>query len=163
MTQILFIIGLAAITSSSMAQAQNQPSAPLKYGESIRLDQAEKIMAISLQEATKNNWAMAIVIVDTGGKLVLFKKMDDTQLGSIDVTISKATTAVNFKRSTKAFEDIVSGGGQGLRLLSVPGAIALEGGEPIVWKGKIIGAIGVSGAKSSEDGQVARAGLGAIN
>lgn len=163
MLRFLFIIGLSALTSSSWAQAQNPAPAPLKYGESIRLDQAEKIMVAAHQEAAKNNWIMAIAIVDTGGKLVLFKKMDNAPIGSIEVAISKAITANNFKRATKTFEDGVAGGGQGLRILSVPGAIALEGGELILWNGKIIGAIGVSGAKSTEDGQVARAGASVIN
>lgn len=163
MKQTLFVSFIAMIAAiTSLAQTQ-KPTAPLTYGESIRLEQAEKIMAAALQEAAKNNWTMAIAIVDTGGKLVLFKKMDNTQVGSIDIAISKATTANNFKRPTKVLEDAVAGGGQGLRILSLPGAIALEGGELILLNGKIIGAIGVSGAQSSQDGQVARAGASVIN
>ena len=106
---------------------------------------------------------MAIAIVDTGGKLVLFKKMDNTQIGSIDVSISKAVTANNFKRPSKALEDAVAGGGIGLRVLALPGVTPLEGGELILLNGKIIGAIGVSGGQSTQDGQVARAGLSVIN
>jgi len=106
---------------------------------------------------------MAIAIVDTGGKLVLFKKIDNTQIGSVDVAIAKACTANNFKRPSKVFEDLVAGGGQGLRLLSLPGVTPLEGGELIMHDGKIIGAIGVSGASSAQDGQVASAGSAAIN
>src|SRR5258705_1453472 len=137
---LIFLL-ITATVISSLAQNQ-KPAAPLIYGETIKLDQAEKVMAAALQEATKNNWTMAIAIVDTGGKLVLFKKMDNTQIGSIDVAISKATTANDFKRPTKIFEDAVAGGGIGLRVLSLPGVAPLEGGELIMLNGKIIGAIG---------------------
>ena len=164
MTRALLILGLAAITSvSSMAQTQKPAPAPLTYGEPIRLEQAEKVMAAALQEALKNNWTMAIAIVDTGGKLVMFKRADNTQIGSVDVAISKAITANNFKRATKVFEDAVAGGGLGLRVLSLPGVTPLEGGELIMLNGKIIGAIGVSGGQSTQDGQVAKAGLAVIN
>jgi glc operon protein GlcG len=163
-TKLISIIFLLTIMNAipSFAQTQKTP-APLVYGESIRLEQAEKIVSAAIAEATKNNWTMAVAIVDTGGKLVLFKKMDNTQIGSIDVAISKATTANNFKRATKVFEDAVAGGGLGLRVLSLPGVTPLEGGELIMLNGKIIGAIGVSGAQSSQDGQVARAGLSVLN
>jgi len=161
---ILFIFSLTAVSViPSTAQTQKPAAPPLTYGESIRLEQAEKVMATALQEASKNNWTMAIAIVDTGGKLVLFKKMDNTQIGSVDVAISKANTANNFKRPTKVFEDAVAGGGIGLRVLSLPGVTPLEGGELIMLNGKIIGAIGVSGAQSTQDGQVARAGTSTLN
>ena len=160
-TLFIFTLILAA---TSLTQAQNpKPAAPLTYGEPIKLEQAEKVMAAALQEAKSNNWMMAIAIVDTGGKLVLFKKLDNTQIGSIDVSIGKATTANNFKRPSKALEDAVAGGGIGLRILSLPGVTPLEGGELIMHDGKIIGAIGVSGASSAQDGQVARAGTAAVN
>lgn len=159
-----FLIFILTVGFSVSAMAQNQkPATPLTYGETIKLDQAEKVMAAALQEAKNNNWMMAIAIVDTGGKLVLFKKIDNTQIGSVDVAIAKACTANNFKRPSKVFEDLVAGGGQGLRILSLPGVTPLEGGELIMHDGKIIGAIGVSGASSAQDGQVARAGAAAIN
>lgn len=158
------LLGICIIAASLSARAQQKPAAaPLVYGEPIRLEQAEKVMAAAIQEASKNNWTMAIAIVDTGGNLVLFKKMDNTQIGSIDVAISKATTANNFKRPSKVFEDAVVSGGIGLRVLSLPGVAPLEGGELIMLNGKIIGAIGVSGAQSTQDGQVARVGLAAMN
>jgi len=158
------LIGFCIVSISLSTRAQQKTAAtPLVYGDPIRLEQAEKVMAAAVQEATKNNWTMAIAIVDTGGKLVLFKKMDNTQIGSIDVAISKATTANNFKRSSKVFEDAVAGGGVGLRVLSLPGVAPLEGGELIMLNGKIIGAIGVSGAQSTQDGQVARAATSTLN
>ena len=155
---IFFLASICIIPS--VAQTQKPATAPLTYGEPIHLDQAEKVMAVALQEATKNNWTMAIAIVDTGGKLVLFKKMDNTQIGSIDVAIAKATTANNFKRPSKVFEDAVAGGGVGLRVLSLPGVAPLEGGELILLNGKIIGAIGVSGAPGGEKDEVcSKAGI----
>ena len=159
---ILLFLLTVGIAAPCLAQNQ-KPPAPLTYGETIKLDQAEKVMTAALQEAKNNNWTMAVAIVDTGGKLVLFKKIDNTQIGSVDVAIAKACTANNFKRSSKVFEDVVAGGGQGLRILSLPGVTPLEGGELIIHDGKIIGAIGVSGASSAQDGQVARAGTAAVN
>ncbi|MBI1767682.1 MAG: heme-binding protein [Bacteroidetes bacterium] len=162
MTINSFLICLAVVAAiPSLAQNQ-KPAAPLTYGEPIKLEQAEKVMAAALEEAKNNNWMMAIAIVDTSGKLVLFKKIDNTQIGSVDVAIGKATTANNFKRPSKVFEDAVAGGGIGLRILSLPGVTPLEGGELIMFNGKIIGAIGVSGAQSTQDGQVARAGASVI-
>ena len=164
MKRAAFILSLVLITSiSSTAQTQKPAASPLTYGEPIKLEQAEKVMAAALQEASKNNWTMAVAIVDAGGNLVLFKKMDNTQLGSIEVAKAKATTANNFKRPTKVLEDAVAGGGIGLRLLSLSGIATLEGGELIMENGKIIGAIGVSGAQSTQDGQVARAGASVVN
>src|SRR5271154_2970750 len=113
---------------------------PLVYGSPITFSQAEKVMAAAAQEAAKNGWTMAIAIVDTGGNLVAFERMDNTQIGSIDVAIGKAKTANNFKRPTKVFEDVVAGGGAGLRILGLPGVVPVEGGEPIVFQGKVIGA-----------------------
>ena len=153
---------LAIASMPSIAQPQ-KTAMPIPYGEPIRLEKAEKVMAAALQEAIKNNWNMAIAIVDAGGNLVLFKKMDNTQIGSIEVAMGKARTANNFKRPTKVFEDAVAGGGVGLRVLSLPTMTALEGGEPIIVDGKIIGAIGVSGALSTQDDQVAKAGLSPLN
>jgi glc operon protein GlcG len=158
----LSILFLAIIPSLSLL-AQAQQPAPLLYGEPIKLEQAEKAMAAAIQEAAKNNWSMAIAIVDVGGNLVLLKKMDNTQIGSINVAISKATTANNFKRPSKVLEDAVAGGGAGLRVLSLPGVVPVEGGELIMLNGKIIGAIGVSGASSVQDGQVARVGVAAVH
>jgi glc operon protein GlcG len=158
----LSIFLLASMSSLSL-MAQTPQAAPLVYGESIRLEQAEKVMSAAVQEALKNNWIMAIAIVDTGGNLVMLKKMDNTQIGSINVAIGKATTANNFKRPSKVLEDAITSGGAGLRILSLPGATPIEGGELLMLNGKIVGAIGVSGASSAQDGQVARVGVAALN
>src|SRR5258708_14070943 len=158
-------VGVGLMTGFSQVQKSPPPpsAAPILYGAPVSIGQAEKMMAAALQEATKNGWTMAIAIVDTGGNLVAFERMDNTQIGSVDVAIGKAKTANNFKRPTKAFEDAVASGGPGLRILSVPGAVALEGGEPILFQGKIIGGIGVSGMLSAQDDQVAKAALTVLN
>ncbi|SRR5258706_3609352 len=163
MTRIFSFCVAITATLSSLAQNQKPAPAPLTYGDPISLEQAEKVMTAAMQEASKNNWTMAIAIVDAGGNLVLFKKMDNTQIGSIEVAKAKAITANNFKRPTKVLEDAIAGGGIGLRILSLPGVTPLEGGELIMLNGKIIGAIGVSGAQSTQDGQVARAGTSVVN
>jgi len=131
---------------------------PEVYGLSINLDTAKKIAASAVTEARKNNWTMAVAILDTGGHLVYFEKMDGTQTGSVRVAISKGRSAVLFKRPTKAFQDMVAAGGEGLRMLRLEGAVPIEGGLPLLMNGKIVGAIGVSGGTSQQDGVVAKAG-----
>jgi glc operon protein GlcG len=101
-------------------------------------------------------------VVDTAGDLVYFEKMDGTQTGSVNVSIEKGRTAALFKRPTKSFQDTVAAGGDGLRILGLPGAVPVEGGVPLLVDGKIIGAIGVSGATSAQDGQCAQAGAATI-
>lgn len=134
----------------------------MTYGEPITLAGAKKIVAAAQAEAAKNSWNMAIAIVDSGGNLVLLEKMDNTQLGSIEICQQKALTSVKFKRASKAFEETVEKGGMGLKVLGMTNVIPVEGGEIIVKDGKILGAIGVSGALSAQDTQVAKAGLAAF-
>ena len=143
------------LTFASVARAQGNMS----YGTSITAEAAKKLAAPAIAEAKKNNWSMAIAIVDIAGELVYFEKMDDTQAGSVNISIDKARSAARFKRPTKAFQDLVAGGGVGLRVLTLRGAIAVEGGLPIVVDGKIIGAFGVSGGSSEQDGAIAKAAL----
>jgi glc operon protein GlcG len=119
-------------------------------------------MAAAEREALANQWPMAIAIVDSTGHLVLFQRLDQTQLGSMTVSVAKAMTAINFRRPTKVFEEAMAAGGAGWRLATMPGVTALEGGTPIVVNGQVIGAIGVSGMLSTQDAQVAAAGLAAL-
>jgi uncharacterized protein GlcG (DUF336 family) len=143
----------------AVAHAQTPPPA---YGMGISLEAAKKAMAAAEAEAKKNNWPVAIAIVDTASRLVMFAKLDNTQQGSVDIAIGKATTAVDLKRPTKALQDAIGQGGVNLRLLAVPGVMPLEGGVPIIGAdGKIIGGIGVSGVTSQQDAQVAQAGADA--
>jgi glc operon protein GlcG len=135
---------------------------PLPYGPPISLELAKQIMAAAEKEALAHQWPMAIAIVDSTGHLALFQRIDQTQLGSIAVSIAKAKTALDFRRPTKVFEDQMAAGGAGLRLSTMPGVAALEGGVPIVVDGHVIGAIGVSGMLSGQDAQVAAAGLATL-
>jgi glc operon protein GlcG len=138
------------------------PDASQPYGSAIALEAAKKVAAPALAEASRNNWTMAVAVVDTAGDLVYFEKMDATQAASVVVAIDKARSAARFKRPTKAFQDILASGGDGLRVLGLSGAVPVEGGIPIVIGGKIVGAIGVSGGTSSQDGQCAVAGAAAV-
>jgi glc operon protein GlcG len=150
--------GIALLFSATAAYAQM----PNPYGAPISLDDAKKVAAPALAEARKNSWNVAVAIVDISGNLVYYEKMDGTQLGSANVSIDKARSAALFKRPTKAFQDVLAGGGEGLRILRLQGALPVEGGVPIVMDGKIVGAIGVSGATSAQDAQCAIAGATSV-
>ncbi len=155
--RLLLTFLLAAVVFPLRAQIVDLP-----YGAPISLPEAKRVLAAAQAEAVKNKWAMAISIVDAGGHLVAFERMDTTQHGSIEVSQQKAQTAVAFRRPSKAFQDNVAAGGEGLRTLRLPGALPIEGGVPLVVGGKIVGAIGVSGGTAVQDGQVAAAGLLAL-
>ena len=132
------------------------------YGPPIGVENAKKIAAIALAEAKKNNWTMAVAVVDTSGTLVYYEKMDNTQTGSANIAIEKAKTAALFKRPSKVFQDAVTGGGAGLRALAVPGIVPIEGGIPLILDDKIVGAIGVSGDSSDHDALCAQAAVEAL-
>ena len=155
------ILAIAMATASAVAQPAPSPPPTIPYGTPIGLEAAKKVMVAAEAEAAKNNWGMAIAILDSTGHLVMLHKMDNTQYGSIAVAEDKARTALDFRRPSKVFEDLVAQGGLGLRTLALRGAAPLEGGLPLVVDGKIVGAIGVSGATSVQDGQVAKAGADA--
>jgi uncharacterized protein GlcG (DUF336 family) len=150
-----FTLLLAMATTAAAQQ-------PLpEYGPDVTIEQAKKVVAAAEAEAKKQQWPVAITIVDTHGDLVMFEKLDQTQYGSIEISMEKAKTAAHFRKPSKAFEEQIAQGGQFLRLTRHP-AIPIEGGVPIFLDGKVIGAIGVSGVKSSEDGIVAQAGADAL-
>jgi uncharacterized protein GlcG (DUF336 family) len=134
----------------------------MSYGTPITAEAAKKVAAPALAEARKNQWNMAVAIVDTAGDLVYFERMDETQVGSVNVAIDKARSAARFKRPTKAFQDALAAGGEGLRILALQGAVPVDGGVPLTVGGRIVGAIGVSGGTSAQDGQVAAAGVAAL-
>jgi uncharacterized protein GlcG (DUF336 family) len=161
----LIAFAIPAILVAAPASAQQQPAAPAApvYGEPITVDQAKKAAEAAVSEAKKNNWMMVISIVGPYGDLVYLEKMDNAQTGSITISQHKARAAAAFRRPTKSYEERVAAGGAGLTALTLDGVVASEGGIPIVLGGKIIGAIGVSGATSAQDGQVASAGVNALN
>lgn len=154
--KLLLTFALCALIATPPLFSQTQAALP--YGAPISLARAQAVIAAAKKEAAKNNWAVALAVVDSGGHLVAFERMDTTQFGSALVAQEKARTAVGFRRPSKAFEDIVASGGAGVRYLALSGAMPIEGGLPLVHEGKIVGAIGISGVTSAQDGQIAAAG-----
>jgi glc operon protein GlcG len=154
-----FMATLTILLCAAGVKAQQMPN---PYGPPISLENAKKAAAAAIAEARKNNWTMALAIVDPNGTLVYYEKIDNTQIGSAQFAISKARSAALFKRPTKWFQDQVSKGGDGLRYLGLEGATPLEGGIPIVIEGKIVGAIALSGGTSSQDAQCAQVGADAL-
>jgi len=163
----MFALACALALSAGSALAQT-PAAPAPsaatppYGPPITLDQAKRAMAAAELEAAKNSWQVAITILDSGGNMIMFHRVDNAQLSATTVSEGKARTALEFKRPSKALDDAIAAGGAGMRLLALKDITPLEGGLPVIVDGKIIGAIGVSGALSSQDAQVAKAGADAL-
>lgn len=149
------VMCLACIASLSPGYAQE-----LGTKKSLTLGAAKQLAAAAESHARENKWNVCIAIVDDGGQLIYFQRMDGTQYGSIAVAQKKAHSAVAFKRSTKVFEEGLAGGRQGL--LALPGGLPIEGGLPLVVDGETIGAIGVSGVTSQQDGMIAQAGVEAL-
>jgi uncharacterized protein GlcG (DUF336 family) len=142
------------VLSATMSQTPT-PQAP-GYGMSIDLETARKVAAAAAAEGRRNGWTVAVAIVDTAGELVYFERMDDTQVASAKISQDKARTAARFKRPSKAFEEGLAGGR--LAILGLDGATPVEGGIPLIVGGKVIGAVGVSGVTSQQDGICAQAG-----
>ncbi|MHA7130112.1 GlcG/HbpS family heme-binding protein [Algoriphagus namhaensis] len=134
----------------ALAQKQTKPY--------LSLEDAQRITAAATAKAQAENWNVVIVILDDGGHMISLQRMDGVQVGSIEVAQSKAKSAVFFKRPTKVFEDAMKGEG-GSRIATLPNAVGIEGGLPIFVDGVIVGAIGVSGVTSAQDGIIAAAGL----
>jgi glc operon protein GlcG len=147
----------AALLAAAVASAAPAQQSPTPYGPPVALEQARQIVAKARKAAGEQHFAMAFAVVEPNGALVLFEKMDGTQYGSVVVAQEKARTAALFKRPSKAFSDGVAGGRTAI--LSLPGVVAIEGGVPIVRDGHIVGALGVSGGTSEQDGQIAAAAL----
>jgi len=159
------LLVLAALSCAGQAGAQAPPPTPapppLPYGAPIALDDAKKAAAAAVDEVKKIGAAPnAVAIVDHGGLLIYFERMDNTQLGSVEIAIDKARTAALFRRPSKVFEDALASGRTAI--LGLRGATPIEGGLPLVSGGKIIGAIGASGGTAQQDGQVAKAGADTI-
>jgi glc operon protein GlcG len=155
----LLKIGLLVVVLNAVPASAQLPN---PYGTPINTDAAKKVAAAALAEARRNNWAMAAAVVDPAGDLVYFEKIDGTQAASVTIAVEKARSSARFKRPTKALQDQVAAGGEGLRLLGLPGAVPVEGGVPIVMDGRIVGAIGLSGGTSAQDGVAAAAGASTV-
>ena len=148
--------GIAALTAGfAFAQVP-------QYGPNVTIEQARKLVAAGVVEAKKNNWPVAIAVVDTAGQLVAFERLDQTQTASTMIAQDKAVSAAMLRRPTKVIQDALAAGGAGVRFLGLRYASPVEGGIPITVDGKIVGGIGVSGVTSEQDGMVAAAGLAAL-
>lgn len=125
----------------------------------LSLDDVKRVVAAAETEAGRNGWNVVLAVVDDGSHLMYLQR-ERVQLGSIEVAITKARAALMFRRPTRVWEETVRSGRYGY--LAMPGMLPIEGGVPLVYENEIVGAIGVSGVKSSEDGQIAEAGAGAL-
>lgn len=149
-------------TTAPKAPPAAPSNVPPEYGTPISLADARRVAAAAEAEAAKHGWPMVIAIFDSTGHLALLHRLDQANLGAVHLAQRKAETAVRFRRATKAYEDIIAGGG--VRLLSVAAdIITLEGGLPLLQGGKVVGSIGVSGMASDQDGLVAAAGANALS
>jgi glc operon protein GlcG len=168
------LVGLTLAAPAAFAQAQ-QPAAPapvpeqmpfdIPYGNSISLEQAQKIATAAEAEAKKHNWKMNIAVVGPSGDLIYFVRMDGAQLASIDISQDKARAAARFRRETKLFQDVINGktpAGLSPSTLSLRGVVASEGGFPLVEGGKLVGAIGCSGGTGAQDGVACKAGADTV-
>jgi glc operon protein GlcG len=134
--------------------------AELPVKKVLTLEVAKRIAAVAEAEATKRKATVVIVVVDDSGQLLLLERLDDTQVASVEVGIGKARTAAIFRRPSKVFEDQVRDGR--VAALALPGATPLQGGVPIIYEGKVIGAIGVSGNTPQEDEDIAKVGAASV-
>jgi glc operon protein GlcG len=169
-TLAAFLAGAFVMTGSALAQTAAAPNPldavpdkmpfDIPYGTPISLDRAEAAIAAAVAEAKKRDWKMNIAVVDGGGNLVAFQRMDGAQMASIQVSQHKARASATYRRETKAFESGVQSGL--VYQLSLDGMIASRGGIPLVESGKIIGAIGCSGGSGSQDEVTCKAGAATI-
>jgi uncharacterized protein GlcG (DUF336 family) len=175
--KLISLVGLACLSLFSISTASRAadqksaaPPAPapatssyaIPIGPAINLEAAKKAASAAAAEARKNNWNMAIAVVDPAGTLIYYEKMDNTQMGSAKIAVNKARSAALFKRPTKAFQDALANGGQNLRVLALEGAVPVDGGLPLMFQGKLVGAIGVSGDLSENDAVCAAAGAATL-
>ncbi len=160
--------GAALLAGSAMAQQAAPPANPLDvvpdkmpfsepYGASINLAHAKQLIAAVEAETKKRGWAMNIAVVDTGGNLVAFERMDGAQLASVSISQHKARTAVKYRRQTKVFEDAIQKGGF-TYVMTLDDVIASRGGFPLIENGKVIGGLGCSGGTGSQDATVCQVG-----
>jgi glc operon protein GlcG len=172
MFRIVTCLCIASALTAGAGFAQTPPANPLDnipekmpfdvpYGAPITLDRAESLIAAAVAEAKKHDWKLNVAVVDAGGNLVAFQRMDGAQLGSIAVSQHKARASAKYRRETKAFESAVQGGNT--YVLTLDDVIASRGGIPLVADGRIVGAIGCSGGSGSQDEVVCKAGAAALH
>jgi len=147
-------LGLALASAAGLAAAQDRRP---DYGPAVNAAGAKKIAAGVIAECAKNQWNVAVAVVDNHGSLVYFERMDNTQIASMDIAVGKAKAAATYRRPTRVFMDVIN---KAPATATLPGVFASPGGVPIMAEGKVIGAVGVSGVTGDQDEQCAKAGLG---
>jgi uncharacterized protein GlcG (DUF336 family) len=153
MSLIRIVLGFTLAAFAAVGAAQDQRPG---YGPSINTATAKKIAAGTIAECQKNNWNVAVAVVDPHGSLVYFERMEDTQFASMDIAIMKAKAAATYRRPTRVFAEGINKGGPATATL--PGVVGSPGGVPIFVGGKIVGAVGVSGVTGDQDEQCSIAG-----
>jgi uncharacterized protein GlcG (DUF336 family) len=172
----LTAVVLAVVAAGTASSGAQQPPAPapyplddvpdkmpfdIPYGTPISLERARAAIAATVAEAKKHDWKLDVAVVDSGGNLVAFERMDGAQLASIQIAEHKAHAAATFRRETKVFEKGIQQGGN-LYVMTLDGVIGSRGGIPLVEGGRLIGAIGCSGGTGSQDEVACKAGVAAI-
>jgi uncharacterized protein GlcG (DUF336 family) len=173
LTAVLLAV-VAAVTPSSPAQQPPAAPAPyaldnvpdkmpfdVPYGAPIPLERARAAIAATAAEAARHDWKLCIAVVDSGGNLVAFERMDGAQLASAQISEHKARASATFRRETKVFEVGIQQNGANY-IMTLDGVVASRGGIPLVEHGKLIGAIGCSGGTGSQDEVACKAGVAAI-
>ena len=170
----IVILGVALIAAGPSGAQQTPPTPPpnpldnvpekmpfdVPYGAPIGLDRAQAAIAATVAEAKKRDWKLNVAVVDSGGNLVAFQRMDGAQLASIQISEHKARAAAIFRRETKVFESGIQGGNN--YLITLDGVIGSRGGIPLVEGGKLIGAIGCSGGTGSQDEVACKVGAATV-
>ena len=151
--QLVTAVAFAACSTLALAQ-DRRPD----YGTAVNVAQAKKVAAGVIAECAKNQWNVAVAVVDNHGYLVYFERMDNTQTASMDIAVGKAKAAATYRRPTRAFADVINKGG--VATATLPGVFASPGGLPIMVEGRVTGGVGVSGVTGDQDEQCAKAGLG---
>lgn len=162
MKRLLVILAVLATAAPAWSQTAPAPAAPAPappYGAPIGLEAAQALIDRGIEAARARGFRMAFAVVEPSGELVAFARMDDVQYASITVAQGKARSAARFRAGTASQEERLAGGR--MALLAIEGMVPVAGGVPIVVDGRVIGAIGVSGASSAQDDEVARAALAA--
>ena len=164
------LLTLSAAHAQAPAPVAPAPVAPavvpeampwnVPYGTPIRIDQAKSVAAAAIAEAKKHGWKLALTIVEPTGDLVYFEKMDDTQYASIAISQVKARAAATLRRPTQVLEEAINGGSPAT--ITLPGIAGSRGGFPLIENGKLIGAIGMSGALGAQDAVAAKAGADTV-
>jgi len=156
LSRLAFVLVPAFFFAASTASAQQRPD----YGPAVDIATAKKVAAGTIAACGEKKWNVAVAIVDNHGSLVYFERMANTQLGSVEVAITKASASARYRRPTRAFAAAIAKGRTAV--VTFPGIVASPGGLPIMSGGKVIGAVGVSGVQGGQDEQCAKAGLATL-